>query len=546
MTTCNERFASTPPLAEGVDATCISMAGAAGYADLTPKGCGRWRRGYKPLVTTSAAESLWLDAAPPTEYAQLSGDREVDVAVLGGGITGLTTALLLKRDGARVAVLEATRVGHGVTGCTTAKFTALQQTVYSTLRSRHGRDGAAVYAEASAAAVELAVALAAEEGIDCELERRPAFTYAPTVSERSTVERENEAASEAGLPVTLVDDADLPYGVDCAVRLDHQVQLHPVRYVQGLAAAVHGDGSQVLEQTRATAVDDGNPCRVHTERGTVMAQQVVVATHYPLLDRGLFFARLEPTRSYVIAARVRGAVPRGMSISAGGTTRSVRSHGELLIVGGEGHSTGARSASPERYGRLEQFAREHWDVEAVSHRWSAQDPVSWDHLPVIGRYHPGSSRLFVASGFHKWGMTSATFAGRILSDLIAGRDNPWAARFSPSRVGVRGLAKLAQINAKVGLDFVGDRLLLPRPGSAAGVPPGEAHVLPDGLGRKGVYRSEDGTLDAVSLRCTHLGCLLRWDGAERSWDCPCHGSRFDVDGSVLEGPATRPLERREP
>jgi Rieske Fe-S protein len=233
-----------------------------------------------------------------------------------------------------------------------------------------------------------------------------------------------------------------------------------------------------------------------------------------------------------------------MSISAGQTTRSVRSYGEFLLAGGEGHPTGARDATPERYRQLERFARDHWEVVEVAHTWSAQDPVSWDLLPVIGRYHPSSSRLFVVSGFHKWGLSSATFAARIIRDLIAGRDNPWAGRFNPSRIGVRGLPKLAQINAKVAVDFIGDRVIPARGANASDIPRGEARVVRDGIGKTGVFRAEDGTLHAVSLRCTHLGCLLRFNAAEHSWDCPCHGSRFDVDGTVLEGPATKPLARK--
>src|SRR5918995_3898960 len=300
-------------------------------------------------VTTSADGSLWLTTAERTAYPALPADIEVDVAVLGGGITGLTTALLLKRDGARVVVLEGRRIGSGVTGCTTAKVTALQQTVYRQLRRRHGSDGAATYAEASLAGVELVAALVAEEGIECDLERRPAFTYAAKEDDRSVVESEHEAASGAGVPVRLVEDVDVPYPTHGAVRLDDQLQLHPVRYVQGLARAVHGDGSRVFERSAALEVDSDGPCHIRTVNGTVSAEQVVVATHYPFLDRGLFFARLEPSRSYCIAARIPGPLPQGMSISAGGTTRSVRSYGEVLILGGEGHTTGARKATPERY-----------------------------------------------------------------------------------------------------------------------------------------------------------------------------------------------------
>jgi glycine/D-amino acid oxidase-like deaminating enzyme/nitrite reductase/ring-hydroxylating ferredoxin subunit len=495
-------------------------------------------------VTVSSEASLWLQTNEPSEFSALDRDQDVDVAVLGAGITGLTTALLLKRDGARVAVIEAARVGSGVTGCTTAKASALQQTIYQQLRSRHGRDGAAAYAEASAAGVDLLAALVRKERIECDLERRPAATYAATEEDRSTVEDEQRAAEEAGLPVRFAEQIDLPFATHGAVCLDDQVQIHPVRYVQGLAGAVHGDGSFVAEQTRAMRVETGDPCKVDTVHGTVTAQQVVVATHYPLLDRGLFFARLEPQRSYCVAARIGGAPPASMSISAGSPTRSIRSYGDLLIVGGEGHTTGARSATPERYERLEEFARRHWDLREVSHRWSAQDPVSWDQLPVIGRYHPGSTRLFVASGFHKWGITSGTFAARILSDLIAGRDHPWAKRFDPSRVGVRGLPRLAQVNAKVAFDFFADRAIPPAKSSASSVSPGEGRIVRDGLGRTGIYRDVAGNAHAVSVRCTHLGCLLRFNAAEQSWDCPCHGSRFGPDGEVLEGPATEPLERK--
>jgi Rieske Fe-S protein len=291
-------------------------------------------------------------------------------------------------------------------------------------------------------------------------------------------------------------------------------------------------------------VREGAPCRVRTTAGELTAERVIVATHYPFLDRGLFFARLEVQRSYCIAARVRGAPPEGMSISAGDPTRSVRGYGDLVIVGGEGHGTGSRDAQPERFGRLEAFARDHWDVVEITHRWSAQDPVPYDHLPLIGPYQPGSARLYVATGFMKWGLSSGTLAGMVLADRLAGRENAWAERFDPTRLSLTSVPKLAEINARAGLHFTGDRLrpALTRPE----VPRGEARVVRDGLGQTGVYRDEAGGLHAVSVRCTHLGCLLRFNAAERSWDCPCHGSRFDVDGAVLEGPAVHPLERKQP
>jgi glycine/D-amino acid oxidase-like deaminating enzyme/nitrite reductase/ring-hydroxylating ferredoxin subunit len=496
-------------------------------------------------VTTSATSSLWLEAVPrPPAYASLERDATVDVAVIGGGIAGLTTALLLKREGLRVAVIEAGRVGGGVTGNNTAKVSALQGTIYSTIRRHHGAEAAAAYADASAAAVERVVTLAAEEGIDCDLDRRDALTYAAGESERDAVEGEAAAAAEAGLPVELVEAIDVPYPIAAAVRLAGQVEFHPVRYARGLAAAIDGDGSFVAEGVRALEVSEGRPCRVRTTSHTLTVDRVVVATHYPFLDRGLYFARLQVQRSYCIAARVRGELPQGMAINAGSPTRSLRSYGDLLIVGGEGHEAGSSQATPERFAALEEFARRHWDVEAVTHRWSAQDPVPHDHLPLIGPYTPVSSRMYVASGFMKWGLSGGTLAGMVLSDLLTGREPRWGRRFDPTRLSVRSSPKLAQLNARAGLHFAGDRLR-PAAGSVGDVPAGEAREVRDGLGKTGVYRDEDGDLHGVSLRCTHLGCLVRFNAAERSWDCPCHGSRFDVDGAVLEGPATQPLERRQ-
>lgn len=501
-------------------------------------------------TTTTAQHSLWLEAMPETGYPTVTGDAAFDVAVVGGGLTGLTTALLLKRAGLRVAVIEADRVGAGVSGNNTAKVTALQATVYSALTCQHGVAAAADYADASLAGVDLVARLANQESIDCDLARRPAYTYAISQDERPAVRAEAEAARQAGLPVTFEDpgEVDLPFPVHGAVRLSDQIVLHPLKYALGIAAAVHGDqGCQVFEHSRVHQVKEGSPCRVMTSGGVITADRVVVATHYPILDRGVFFARLEATRAYCIAVRLRnGSPPRGLSINAGSPTWSVSSAGELMILAGQSHPTGQRRPSQGAFDRLVAFARQHWDLAQVTHRWSAQDPTAYDQLPMIGTYRPGTHRLYVATGFRKWGLATSAVAARILTDLLTDLPSPWASRFSPHRLSLRGTPRLAMLNARAAVDFVGDRL---RPAPADGsreILPGRARVVRDGLGRTGVYRDETGTLHAVSLRCTHLGCLLRFNEAERSWDCPCHGSRFDVDGAVLEGPATTPLARRDP
>jgi glycine/D-amino acid oxidase-like deaminating enzyme/nitrite reductase/ring-hydroxylating ferredoxin subunit len=499
-------------------------------------------------VTT---RSLWLAAAPPTAYPPLEADLAFDVAVVGAGIAGISTALALKREGATVAVLERGVVCGGASGFTTAKVSALQETKLSDIHKLHGPAGAAAYAAASLAAVARIEELVAQEGIDCGWEHADAYTYAANEDQVDAVVQEAHVALAAGLDVALTDDVPLPFAVAQAVCLRGQGQMDPVRYVRGLAAAVEGDGSRVFESTAVSGVQEGSPCRVRTQEGaTVTARDVVVATNYPLLDRGLFFARTEATRSYLVAARVRGEATGGMLITAGQPTRSLRSHrdgdGTWLLVGGEGHLTGSDEAQPARVEVLERFAREHFDVVDVPYRWSTQDAMPTDKLPYIGPYTLASSHLFVAGGFQKWGMTSATIAAGLLADLIARRKNPYAAVFDPNRATVRSAPAVAKAQLWVARHFVGDRLSAAEARSADDVPRGEARVVRSGLGKIGVYRDAGGVAHGVSLRCTHLGCLLHFNAAERSWDCPCHGSRFDIDGGVLAGPATAALERREP
>ncbi|MEU4804198.1 FAD-dependent oxidoreductase [Actinosynnema sp. NPDC023587] len=494
------------------------------------------------MDTTTAQHSLWLtDAA---RHYPLVSNTAVDVAVVGAGFAGVTTALLLKRAGLRVALVEADRVGSGTSGNNTAKVTALQATVYSELTRAHGADAAADYAAASLAGVAQVAQWAADA--DCDLRRMPAYTYAATREEIAAVDQEAAAALDAGLPVARDrgEQLGVPFEVYDAVRLDDQLTLHPVKYLHALAAQVDGDGSYVFEGSRVTGIDSGTPCVVHTASGEVVAERVVVATHFPLLDRGAYFARLETVRAYCVAARLRsGAPPTGLGISAGEPSWSLAVHGDLLVVCGGSHPTG--SPEDEPYRALEDYAHKRWDVAEFTHRWSAQDVVAFDRMPMVGSYTPGSDRVFVATGFRKWGLSGGTFAGLALAAELTGDPLPWAARFTPHRMSPRSVPTLLRKNAEVVVDLVGDRL---RPGNVASVdevPRGHGRLVRHGLGKVAAFRDDDGELHVVSARCTHLGCLVRFNDAERSWDCPCHGSRFGVDGEVLEGPATDPLPRRE-
>jgi glycine/D-amino acid oxidase-like deaminating enzyme/nitrite reductase/ring-hydroxylating ferredoxin subunit len=464
--------------------------------------------------------------------------------VVGGGIVGLTTALMLRRAGADVVVLEGRRIGAGTTGNTTAKVTSLHGLKYARLAREQGTETARVYAEANEFGLKQVVELSDELEIECDLRRKPAYTYTEDPSELETIETEVESAQAAGLRAIFTEETDLPLDVAAAVRLDDQAEFQPVAYLAGIAAALDRDGQAVYEGTRAVAAGEEG---VETDSGRrVGAEWVVVATHLPFTDSGLFFARSHPERSYAVTARLESPVPQGMYLSTerpAHTFRAVPWQGEeLWLIGGESHEVG--SGDPvASYRALDAFARERFGVVSVEHRWSAHDHMPADGLPYIGRATPLDDRILTATGMGKWGLALGTAAGAILRDAVEGRENPWAPHFSPRRLPpVRSVPRTLEHDLHDGFHFFRDRLR--RGGNVEKLAPGEGRVVGDGLGQKAVHRDDASVLHAVSARCTHLGCIVRWNAAERTWDCPCHGSRFEATGEVRTGPATKPLEPR--
>jgi glycine/D-amino acid oxidase-like deaminating enzyme/nitrite reductase/ring-hydroxylating ferredoxin subunit len=495
-------------------------------------------------------ESLWTATATVASHAPLPGDIEVDVVVVGGGVTGLTTALLVAETGRSVAVVEARRLGGGTTGGTTGKVTSQHSRTYHDLIATHGRDVAQTYADANQAAIELVAELIARHGIDADFERTVATVFTVREDELPPLEQEVAAAQGLGLPATLTADTELPFPVAGAMEFADQAQYHPMRYLAGLAAALGAAGGRIFEGTRAHRLQArGDTVVVETDRGRVQAEHAVIATLLPFVDRGFEFARTRPVRAYGIAARVdEGAALRHMHVSAGTPTRSLRRwagpDGEYLVVVGESHETGHGEGLARHYRALIDYAHAHFPITSVDYRWSAQDYTPADGLPYIGKVS-FAGNAWVATGFRKWGLTNGTVAARIIADGIAGQENDWAPVFDANRVpsGTEAF-ELIKDNLHVARRFVAGHL---QPSSTApeDLAPGQGAVMRRSGRELAVSRGADGSLSAVSAVCSHLGCVVAWNDAEASWDCPCHGSRFARTGEVLDGPATRPLKPQD-
>jgi glycine/D-amino acid oxidase-like deaminating enzyme/nitrite reductase/ring-hydroxylating ferredoxin subunit len=494
-----------------------------------------------------APRSLWLATAPPIPARPgLDGDVEgVDVAIVGGGVAGLTTALACAGAGLSVIVLEADRVGEATSGHSTVKVTAGHGTAYRTILEKQGEDAVRAYGAANVWGMDEVARIVAEHGIECELARVAHCVYADTDDQVEIVDQEFDAERRAGLAVERVDELDLPFSVTAAIRNEGQIVLHPVKYLRGLADAAERAGARIVEGTRVTTVDGDT---VITERGEVRAEHVVIATHAPILDDGALFSRYLPHMEYAIAVSTRDAVPAESYIYCTDPTRSMRwvdVDGErLLILVGEGHKVGEDQPGDQPYVKLVDWVDSRWGVERVVNRWCTHDLYAYDGLPIMGRME-GATNRYVLTAFGTWGFTNATAGAAIVLDAIGGREHEWARTFAPGEHHVKGgVTQTLKENVKaVGTHLVGDRLKR-HGGEPDQLEAGDGDVFRVHGREVAVSRDDDGSLTAVSATCTHMGCVVAWNSSERTWDCPCHGSRFAVDGTVLEGPAVHGLERK--
>lgn len=493
--------------------------------------------------------SVWQDRRPgPLPDPVGTIDDEQDVVVVGGGLTGLTTALLLARAGLSVCVVEARWVGAGTTGGSTAKVTLLQGTRLTSIDRRHPPVTTRAYVEANSEGQAWLARFCAEHEVDSQ--RRPAITYATTPRGLELARQEHEVARLAGLPVEWDERLPLPFATLGGVRLEDQLQVDPMDLLDALVAQARVHGVRLVEGVRVRRVTGSDPVSVETEAGTLRATTVVVATNMPIVDRGGFFGRMAPARSYGLAFRTPEPAVDGMYISADAPTRSLRdaptSDGDLLLVGGNGHATGRAGSTAARLEDLRDWTRTFFPGTEETHAWSAQDFVPHHRLPFAGPLVPGSEHLLMAGGYSKWGFTNAVAASLALSSRILGGRMDWAEVFEPWHPHeLRGALGTAQVNAAVGLHLAAGwaRPVLhpgvgPAPGEGTGIVRWERPGKPSAVSQVG------GVERRTSAVCTHLGGIVTWNDAEASWDCPLHGSRFAPDGEVLDAPATCGLRRR--
>jgi glycine/D-amino acid oxidase-like deaminating enzyme/nitrite reductase/ring-hydroxylating ferredoxin subunit len=494
--------------------------------------------------SVESTQSLWNTLTVRPSFGRQAIDRlHVDVAVVGGGITGVTSALLLKDAGRSVAVLEARELGSGVTAGTSAHITSVLDTRYHQLEQTFGREGAALAARSSQAAIEQIARLVERTRADCDFARVPGYLFTEHEAGVDDLRRELEAARAAGLNAEL-SQVPLPLVARAGICFPNQAQFNPLLYVTGLAANIPGAGSHVFEQARVVSIDEGEPCRIHLAHGEVLtADRVILATHVPV-NRVLITPKLAQYRSYVVSGVASQSSP-GLFWDTAEPYHYVRRQrvGDCFhwIVGGADHKTGQEPSGPEPFERVAEFAAR-IGLHEIEQRWSAQVVESVDGLPLIGK-NAGSERVYVATGFSGNGMTFGTLSAMLLSDACLGRDNEFAEFYSASRI--KPLASLASFvgeNVDFPLHLLSDALRPPEVKSLSDIGVGDGKTVRVAGRRLAVYRDEHQLLHAVSPVCTHLGCHVKFNHSEKTWDCPCHGSRFGTDGSVLDGPAVQNLD----
>lgn len=491
--------------------------------------------------------SIWKDKAEETSFAPLRQDIDVDVAIVGGGITGLTAAYILSRSDKKVAVLEARKIGEGATGSSTGNlYCTIGSPGLHNVKSKFDEKKIKEVVESRAAAVDFIEERVREFDIDCDFKRVPWALFTENNEGKSFVEKEKNAAIEAGLTVT--QNFGIPLKIEDGFTIENQAQFNPLEYVKGLAKNIKSANCLIYELTKVTDVTEGETCTVETAGGKVKAQQVIMATHTP---KGIYAVHMSlgPYREYAVGVKLKGGYPEAgiwwnmLSQEHYSMRIYDTSKGRILMVLGETHKVGQKENNQECFKNLEHYIRERFDVASVEFTWSAQQFKAADGIPYIG-LSTGNSKTYIATGFSADGLTYGTLAAMIIADEISGKENKWSKTYDASRITPLASAKeFVKENVNVVYEFIKDRLTKKEADAFGEIGVGKGEVMNIDGKKHGVYRDESGKLHIVSAVCTHMGCINHWNDVEQSWDCPCHGSRFSIDGEVLEGPAYTALKK---
>ncbi|MCF3943418.1 FAD-dependent oxidoreductase [Oceanobacillus alkalisoli] len=495
-------------------------------------------------------ESYWLTSNDTlSEFPPLEEDIKADVTIVGAGITGLTAAYLLANEGLRIAIVDAGRLMSGTTGHTTAKITTQHGLIYDELISNVGAEKAKLYYESNEAAKQYLKQMINQLDISCDYKEQDAILYATTKEYEAKIEREAKAYERLGIPGTLTTDIPLDIPIKNALIMKEQAQFHPVKFLQYIVQELKKKDVKIYEQTTAVKVEKGDNQKVVMRNGAqVLSKHILVASHFPFHEGfGLYAARMDVERSYIIAAKMKKTYPGGMYLQADPPVHSLRSvtidGEEMVLIGGMTHKTGKETETHKLYESLRAFGDELFEIEDIPYHWSAQDLITLDKVPYIGELTPNHPYVTVATGFRKWGMTNSVVAAKLFYDRVLRQKNKYEELYTPSRFHAKAsIPSLVEVNKKVVTSLVKGKLERPdrSPESLAN---DEGAIVTLNGQRKGAYKDEQGQLHIVDTTCTHAGCEVNWNDGERTWDCPCHGSRFDYTGEVIEGPAEKPLKK---
>lgn len=499
-------------------------------------------------------QSIWNVDFKPPRLARFTKHVDVDIAIVGAGITGLTCAALLKQAGRTVAVLEREEFGnHGTTHRTTGHLTIALDQAYPTLIRKFNENITRTAVEASMAAIDRIEEFAAELGFDNEFRRVEGYRYTENADEVQEIEEDFEAARNLGLDVELVSEIPLPFKIQRGFRMPRQGQFHPIKHLLGLTNYVEGEGSYVFHKSPVREYEDGEPCHLTLDNGTITAREIILATHTPMGVWVTLQTRLVPYHSYVLAARVKGKMPLALFWDNADPYNYIRRfspehdpEGDILIIGGADNKTGQEIDTYKNFEAMERYARQRFDIKKIEYYWSDQFFEPADGLPYIGR-GPNEKHVYVATGYSGTGLTYGTAAGMLISDLILGRARKdWEDAFNPRRLKPIASAKHVAEGVGATVQGLGERIFKVSDKEVEGLGPNDGRIVSIDGQRVAVFRDDKGKLHGVSPVCTHMGCMLEWNGSEKHWDCKCHGSMFIPDsGEPFAGPASKPLEKRE-